>query len=305
MRGYFIRRALQALITMLAVTTMVFFLVRLSGDPAALMLGQEATPASVAELRSALGLDEPLPVQYVRFIGKAIHGDLGRSIRQGQPAMAIVLERLPATARLAISAFSVATATALLLGVLMQVLQRGWLTTPIMWLVYMRQAIPTFVFAISLILIFSVSLGWLPTFGSEGPQHLILPTLALATYEIALYVRLLNSGFGEQLRLDYVRTARGKGLREIVVVFRHTLPNVLLPIITIAGIHLGGLLGGAAIVETIFSWPGVGQLLVQAIDQRDYPLVQASVIEISAVFVTVNFLVDLLAAYIDPRVRLR
>ncbi len=305
MASYLLRRLLQAIITLLGVTTIVFFVVRLSGDPAALLLPEQASDANIAALRSALGLDQPTYVQYLKFLSEAARGNLGVSIRQGEPALSLVLERLPATVQLATAAFAFGLALAFLLAVAVQVFGNAVFRELVLWIAFFRQAVPVFWFGLLLILVFSVTLGWLPALGSGTWQHLVLPALTLGTFEVALYLRLFNAGLGEHLRHDYVRTARAKGLRETAVVLKHALPNVLLPIVTVAGINLGVLLSGAVITESVFNWPGVGRLVVQSVTQRDYPVVQAAMLVISVIFVFVNFTVDLLYAYIDPRVKLR
>lgn len=305
MVSFLLRRALQAVVTLIGVSTIVFFIVRLSGDPAALLLPEQATNQQIESLRRSLGLDEPLQIQYLRFLGDASRGDLGRSIRQGESALALVGERLPATLQLAVTSFAFGILLAFSLGILIQVLNNRRFTSLVLWVAFLRQAVPVFWFGLILILVFSVALGWLPALGSGTWQHLLLPALTLGTFELALYLRLLNSGFGEHLRNDYARTARAKGLREAAVVVRHALPNVLLPIVTVAGINFGVLLSGTVITESVFNWPGVGRLVVQAVNQRDYPVVQAAILVISVIFVFVNFVVDVLYAYIDPRVRLR
>lgn len=303
--SYLLRRVPQALVTLVGVATIAFFIVRLSGDPAALLLPDQATHAQIESVRRSLGLDQPLPVQYITFLGNAVHGDLGRSIRQGEPALALVGERLPATLELAVTSFVFGILLAFSLGVLVQVLNDRRFTAFVLWLAFLRQAVPVFLFGLIAILVFSVSLGWLPALGFGTWRHLILPALTLGTFELALYLRLFNSGLGEHLRYEYARTARAKGLREVTVIVRHALPNVLLPIVTVAGINFGVLLGGTVVTESVFNWPGVGRLLVQAVDQRDYPVVQATLLVVSAIFVFVNLAVDMLYGYIDPRVRLR
>jgi peptide/nickel transport system permease protein len=304
MAAYVLRRLLQAIVMLLGAMTIVFFVVRLSGDPAALLLPEQASDESIAQLRAALGLDEPLHVQYLHFLSEAARGNLGISIRQGEPALGLVLERLPATIELAVAAFVLGVTLAFSLGIMVQLVGSRVVNEIVLWLAFVRQAIPVFWFGLCLILVFSVVLGWLPALGSGSWQHLILPAVTLGTFETALYLRLLNAGFGAHLRSDYVRTARAKGVPEVAVVLKHALRNVLLPIVTIAGINFGVLLSGTVITETVFGWPGVGRLVVQSVSQRDYPLVQASMLVISAVFVLVNFVVDMLYPHIDPRVRL-
>lgn len=304
MPRFILRRLFQSVLTILGVLTAAFFLVRLSGDPAALLLPVEASDSDRARLRAELGLDQSLGVQYARFLENAASGDFGRSLRQDLPALGLVLERMPATLELALTAFALGLAFAFVTCVLMQLSRSPRLKAFIMWVAFVRQAIPVFLFGLILILVFSVSLKWLPSMGRGGLQNLILPALTLATYEIALYLRLFNAALGQEQRQDYVRTARAKGQTRTKILLGHIVPNALLPIVTIAGINLGALLGGAIVTETVFSWPGVGRLIVQAVTQRDYPVVIAGVFVVSCTFVVVNLLVDLLYSFLDPRVRL-
>lgn len=304
MPRFLLRRLLQSALTILGVLTATFFLVRLSGDPAALLLPVEASNLDVAQLRAELGLDQSLFVQYGKFLENAAVGDFGRSLRQNLPALGLVLERMPATLELALTAFTLGLALAFATCVLMQLSRNPRLKALILWLAFIRQAIPVFLFGLLLVLIFSVTLHWLPSFGRGGVDHLILPALTLATYEIALYLRLFNAALGQEQRQDYVRTAYAKGQTRARILLGHIVPNALLPIVTIAGINLGALLGGAIVTETVFGWPGVGRLIVQAVTQRDYPVVIAGVFVISCTFVVVNLLVDLLYSFLDPRVRL-
>lgn len=289
---------------MIGVLTATFFLVRLSGDPTALLLPPEASREDIARLRTKLGLDEPLPVQFGNFVGNALQGDFGESLRQRTPALDLVLERLPATLELAAASFALGLSLAFAIGVGIRLGVGRRLRTAVMWVAFTRQAIPVFWFGLLMILLFSVQLGWFPALGAGTVWHLVLPALTLGTYELALYLRMINSAFAEEQNQDYVRTAYAKGQRDWVVVTRHMLPNAMLPIITIAGINLGVLLGGAVVTETVFSWPGVGRLIVQSVSQRDYPVMIAGVFVVSLVFVIVNLVVDLLYAVLDPRVRL-
>jgi len=303
--AYFIlRRALQSVLTVLGVITVTFFLVRLAGDPATLLLPVEATNEDIARLRTALGLDQPLIVQYLKFLANAATGDFGVSLRQRTPALDLVLERVPATLELALTSFVLGLLLAFGIGLLMRLSTSARLRTAIMWVALARQAIPVFSFGLILILIFSVWLRWLPSLGRGTIQHLILPALTLATYELALYLRLFNASLAVEQRQDYVRTAYSKGQGRTKVILAHMLPNALLPLVTIAGINLGLLLGGTVVTETVFSWPGVGRLIVQSVSQRDYPVIIAGVFIISLIFVVVNLLVDVLYGFLDPRVRL-
>jgi len=295
---------LQAALTVLGVLTATFFLVRLAGDPTVLLLPVEASAGDIAALRAELGLDQGLAIQYAKFLESAATGNFGRSLRQDTPALGLVLERMPATIELALSAFVAGLALAFITCISMQLVPSARIKAAILWLALVRQAIPVFLFGLLLILVFSVWLRLLPSLGRGGWEHLILPALTLATYEIALYLRLFNAALGEEQKQDYVRTAKAKGQTRIRILIGHIVPNALLPIVTIAGINLGALLGGAIVTETVFAWPGVGRLIVQAVSQRDYPVIIAGVFVVSCTFVTLNLLVDLLYSVLDPRVRL-
>ena len=301
---FIVRRTFQSVLTVLGVVTFTFFLVRLAGDPAALLLPVEASDEDIARLRAALGLDQPWIVQYWKFLANAVSGDFGVSLRQRTPALDLVLERLPATLELALTSFVLGMVLAFGIGLVMRLSTSARLRAAIMWLALARQAIPVFSFGLILILIFSVWLRWLPSLGRGSLAHLVLPSLTLATYELALYLRLFNASLAVEQRQDYVRTAYSKGQGRTKVICRHMLPNALLPLITVAGINLGLLLGGTVVTETVFSWPGVGRLIVQSVSQRDYPVIIAGVFIISLIFVVVNLLVDILYAFLDPRVRL-
>ena len=297
------RRVLQALLTILGVLAATFFLVRAGGDPVALLLPVEATPADIARLRSALGLDRSIVEQFIRFVLHAAQGDFGDSLRQRTPALGLVLERLPATLELALISFVLGIVLAFVAGLAMRLTGSRKLGAFFLWIAFTRQAIPVFWFGVLMILIFSVTLGWLPSLGRGGVSHLVLPTLTLGTYEFGLYLRLFNAAMAKEQGQDYVRTAYAKGQRRSVVTLRDMLPNALLPLITIAGLNLGTLLGGAVVTETVFSWPGVGRLIIDAVSQRDYPVVVTGVLVVCIIFVAANLLVDLLYGLLDPRVR--
>jgi peptide/nickel transport system permease protein len=299
---FILRRTLQSILTVLGVITVSFFLVRLAGDPVALLLPIQASDQDVARLRDALGLDQSLVVQYLKFLWRVMSGDFGFSLRQHAPALSLVLERVPATLELALSSFILGIVLASGLGLAMRLSRSNHLRAGIMWLALARQAIPVFSFGLLLILIFSVWLRWLPSLGRGGINHLILPALTLGTYELALYLRLFNAALGVEQTQDYVRTAYAKGQARRQVILRHMLPNALLPLVTIAGINLGLLLGGTVVTETVFSWPGVGRLIVQSVNQRDFPVIIAGVFIISLIFVAVNLVVDILYGFLDPRV---
>ncbi len=303
MIGFLLRRIVQAVLTVLGVITAAFFLIRLAGDPTTLLLPAEATPDDVARLRQSMGLDQPLVIQYLRFINNVLHGDFGTSVRTSESAMRLVLERLPATIELALTSFVFGIGLAFLAGLAMRMSHSRELRAVIMWVALGRQAIPIFSFGLIMILVFSVWLRWLPSLGAGTPAHLVLPAVSLGSYELGLYLRLFNASLAAEQRQDYVRCAYAKGLGRGRTLLTHMLPNALLPLITIAGINLGLLLGGTVVTEMVFSWPGVGRLIVQSVSQRDYPVIIAGVFLISVMFVVLNLLVDLLYGLLDPRVK--
>lgn len=302
MLSFVLKRILQSILTLFGVLTATFFLVRLAGDPTTLLLPPEATDSDIETLRTALGLDRSLGYQYVTFIGNVLQGDFGLSVRQRVPALDLVLERVPATLELAFTAFFLGILIAFVLGIAMRMTNSPRLRAFIMGIALVRQAIPVFLFGLLLILVFSVHLNWLPSLGRGSPSHLILPALTLATYETALYLRLFNASLAAESQQDYVRTAYAKGQGRMKVLLLHMLPNSLLPLVTIAGINLGLLLGGTVVTETVFSWPGVGRMIIQAVSQRDYTVIIAGVFLICLIFVVINLFVDLLYAWLDPRV---
>ena len=265
-------------------------------------LGESATDQQVAEYRHYLGLDEPLPLQYVRFLQRAVSGDLGNSLTYHQPATIVLAEHLPATLQLSFVSLALALLVAVPLGVLSAVRRDSFWDYLGMTLAMLGQSLPAFWLGLVLMLIFAVNLHWLPTSGSGGLPFLVLPSVTLGAYMAGLFTRLVRSGLLEVLGEDYVRTARAKGLPDRVVLYGHALRNMAIPLVTVIGLQFGTLLGGAVVVETVFSWPGVGTAAVTAIGARDYALVQAVVLVVSLFFVAVNLMIDLLYAYIDPRI---
>lgn len=304
MNHYLFKRFLQALIVLWASATVVFFIVRLTGDPVSLILPPEASEESRTELRHQLGLDQPLPVQYIAFLGNAVQGDIGQSYWQNRPAMELVLERYPATLILATAAMGLAIVVAIPIGILSAVYKRSWIDHIAMTGALFGNAMPIFWLGILGIVIFSVQLQWLPSYGSGTWQHLVMPAVTLALYSMARISRLTRSSMLEVLNADYIRTAYAKGFGKYKVIFKHAIRNALIPIITLIAIEYGILLGGAVLTETIFAWPGIGWLAVEAISRRDIPLVQAIVLSIAWVFVLINLSTDLLYRWIDPRIRL-
>ena len=305
MRGYLARRLAQSLLVVLGVSFVVFFILHLTGDPALLLLPQDATAEDIQKFREAMGFNDPFLVQYWRFLKGAAQGNFGDSVRHGEPAMALVVERLPATFQLAGAAMLIALVIAIPAGIISAVRRNTLVDYFSTVVALLGQSMPTFWLGIMLILIFSVQFNLLPSSGRGDLQHLVLPSITLGLFTTARMTRLTRSGMLEVLGQDYIRTARAKGVNEPPVVWKHALRNAAIPILTIAGIELGALLGGSVITETIFAWPGVGRLSVQAIYNRDYPVVQASVFLLATTFVVVNLLVDLVYTYLDPRIRLR
>jgi peptide/nickel transport system permease protein len=291
-------------VVILGVACLVFFLAHLApGDPVEVMLGETAPAADREALRRALGLDAPLPVQLGQYLGRLARLDLGESLHSRRPVSELLAERIPATLALALAGLALAVTLAVPLGVLAAVRRDTWLDGSAMAFSLLGGAVPPFVLGPVLGLLFAVHLGWLPVSGREGPGALVLPMLTLGTALAAGLARMVRSAVLEALGEDFVRTARAKGLGGATVVLRHALPNAALPVVTVLGLQFGGLLGGAVITETVFGWPGVGQLLVEAIQRRDYPLLQGGVLLVSVAYVAVNMLTDALYGWLDPRVR--
>ena len=305
MRVYLLRRLAQSLLVLFGVSLVVFFILYLTGDPALVLLPPEASAEDVRRFREAMGFNDPFVVQYGRFLAGAVRGDFGQSIRHGEPAFHLVVERMPATFELAGAGLLIALCLAIPAGIISAVRRNtaaDYISTVIALL---GQSMPTFWLGIMLILVFSVQFNLLPSSGRGGLAHLVLPAVTLGLFTTARITRLTRSGMLEVLGQDYIRTARAKGVGEPPVVLKHALRNASIPIVTIVGIELGTLLGGSVITETIFAWPGVGRLSVQAIFNRDYPVVQAAVFLLASTFVIVNFLVDVVYTYLDPRIRFR
>ncbi len=304
MTGYIVRRLFQSIFVLLGVSIIVFLLVQLSGDPVLQMLaGTAATEEDLQALRTELGYNDPMITQYGRYLVTALQGDLGDSIRYKRPALELVLDRLPATALLAVAALLFALVVAIPVGILSAVRRNTWIDHFGMVLALLGQSIPLFWLGIMLVLVFAVELQWLPPSGSGSWQHLILPAITLGLYPMARIARLTRSSMLDVLQEDYMTTARAKGLRERGVIVTHGLRNAALPVVTIVGLMFGTLMGGAVITETIFAWPGVGLLTIQAIQNRDYTLVLASVLVIAVVLIFVNLITDMIYVYLDPRIR--
>jgi len=304
-RDFLIQKLGHTAIVVFCVLTLVFVVLHMTGDPVMMLLPPNASREEIDALSRTLGLDQPLIVQYGRFLARIARGDFGTSLQHQQPAMGLVAERLPASALLAVTALGLAVAVALPLGIVAAARRGTVLDRLAVALAALGQSAPIFWTGLMLMLVGSVILQLLPTSGYGTWRHLILPALTLASYPIAAIARLVRSGMLEVLDADYVRTARAKGLPERGVVLKHTLRNAALPIVTVVGLQFGLLLGGAIVCEMIFSWPGVGRLMIFAIYNRDFPLVEAAVFVMAMVFVAGNMLVDLCYAWLDPRVKLR
>jgi peptide/nickel transport system permease protein len=306
MLRHFLFRLLYTLPALWLVLTLVFLLIHIvPGDPVQQMLGEGAAPAEVEQLRHALGLDQPLAEQYGRYLAGLVRGDLGQSFRFQAPVGRIIFERYPATLQLAAVALLVCAAIGIPVGVLAAYRRGRPADRAASVFTLLGLAVPNFALGPVLILLFSIELGWLPVSGRGGPLYFVLPAATLGAALAAILTRMVRGAMLEELSSDYVRTARAKGLSTLAVLLRHALRNALIPIITILGLQFGTLLAGTIVTESIFSWPGIGRLTVQAISARDYPLLQGCILVISVSYVLVNLLTDLLYALIDPRVRLQ
>ncbi|MCC7368705.1 MAG: ABC transporter permease [Chloroflexi bacterium] len=300
------QRLIQACFVVVGASLVVFMLLHYTGGDIVLtMLPDWATEEQRADYRRKLGLDLPLPVQYLNWLGAAAGGDFGMSFRNDMPAMDLVVERFPATMQLAATALLVALVVAFPLGILAAVRRGSWWDRACMGLALVGQSIPGFWLGLMLILVVAVELRWLPVSGRQGPEYLILPALTLATGPLAQFARLVRSCMLEMLAQDFVRTARAKGLRERTVLVGHALRAALLPLVTVIGLEMGALLNGSVVVESVFAWPGIGRTLIAALEQRDIPVVEAGVLLVSVIYIGINLVVDLLYAFLDPRVRYR
>jgi ABC-type dipeptide/oligopeptide/nickel transport system permease component len=306
MRGlvpFLATRLARALIALWLVSTVVFVVMRLSGDPVPLLLPPDAPTSEIFRVRAELGLDKPLPVQYGVFLRNTLTGDFGRSLHFRVPAMQVVVGYLPATLELGLTAFAIAVVVAVPIGLLSAIRRNTLVDHASMAVALVGQSAPTFFIGILFILLLSLKGGWFPTSGRGDWSHLVLPAMTLALFTMASVARLTRSAVLEVLRADYIRTARAKGLGDWVVVAKHTLKNAAIPIVTITALQFGTLLGGAVVTETVFAWPGIGRLAIQSIYNRDYPVVQCAVFLSAVLFVVINFFVDIVYGFLDPRVR--
>jgi glutathione transport system permease protein len=306
MLQYLVKRLLGLIPTLVLVGVLVFLFVHLlPGDPARLAAGPDATPETVALVRQDLGLDKPLPEQFLRFAGGVLHGDFGKSLRTKRPVATEIADRFFPTFWLTIAAMAWSVAFGMTIGVLSAVWRNRWPDRAGMTLAVSGISFPAFALGMMLMQIFSVQLNWLPTVGADTWRHYILPSLTLGAAVAAIMARFTRSSFVDILQEDYVRTARAKGLSESVVVVKHGLRNALIPVVTMMGLQFGFLLGGSIVVEVVFNWPGMGRLLVDAVDMRDYPVIQGLVLLFSLEFVLINLIVDVLYAVINPTIRYR
>jgi len=301
---YVRRRLWLAVLTFWAVSTIVWGLLYVSGDPVAILLaGTPAGQTDIESLRRELGFDRPLPIQYLHFLGNAVQGDLGKSLRSGEPAMLLVSRRIGFTMQLALLAMTIALVVSIPVGIVAAMFRGSLTDRTLMLLSMVGQSMPIFWVGLLMIFVFAVELRWFPAGGAGGFKYLILPSATLALYPMARIARLVRSSLVDVLNQDYILAARARGLRETLVVGKHALKNAALPVVTIVALQFGYMLGGAVITETIFGWPGLGLFTVTAIHERDFPIVQAAVVLASGMFIALNFLVDLLYGWLDPRIR--
>ena len=321
MLGYLIKRLLQSIVVVLCVTFIVFVIMYQTGDPVELLLPPEATEAQVEQLRHHLGLDQTFHVQYMTFLKNAIRGDLGTSFIFNQPALSVVVERIPATLELALSAMFLAVLVGIPAGIIAGVRPNASLSKIIMSGSLLGISLPVFWLGIMLVMVFSVVLGWLPSSGRgetvvlfglrigfltrSGFAHLILPSLTIAIFQLALIIRLVRAGMMEVMLQDFVKFLKAKGLSERRVVFIHALKNILIPVVTIIGLQMGNIIAFAIVTETIFAWPGMGKLVIDSIHNLDRPVVLAYLLIVSLIFVFLNFAVDIVYTFLDPRIRLK
>jgi len=310
MSGYMIKRVLLLIPIVLGVTLIVFLIMHLApGDPVRLMLGERATPETIIKVRHELGLDRPVHIQYFVWLSNIIKGNLGNSITTGRPVLETIVERMPATLELTITSLILATIIAIFLGSISALHRGGWIDQTTRLFALFGISMPYFWFALMLLMILSLKLGWLPVYGRGGPiwtlnglKHAILPVAVLSLANLALLTRLTRSTMLDILGKDYIKTARGKGLPKKLVIYKHALRNAIIPIVTIVGLRVAYTFGGAVVTETVFAWPGMGRLIVEAIYQRDIPVVQGVTLMFGIVVMLANLFIDMLYAYLDPRI---
>lgn len=305
MGQYILRRTLIALVLVLVISVLVFVMLRVAipGDPAALLAGDRASPELIEQIRKNMGLDRPVPEQLVIYLTNAVRGDLGRSVQFGEPVFGVIIKAFPFTITLTVLSVTVGTLIGLGIGILTAVKRGTWIDSVSIVVIVFFYSIPSFWMGLVLILIFAVGLRVLPVQGSSTWQHFVLPVTTLGIGQSALIARLTRTNMVEVLGAPFIQTARSKGLTERTVIFRHALKNTLIPVVTVVGLSIGGLLGGAVITENIFGLPGVGRLAIEAIVGRDYPMIQGTVLLVAVAFVFVNLITDIIYVYVDPRIR--
>lgn len=304
MFSFIVRQVFWTIPLLIGVTVTVFLILHLTpGDPAAILLGESADQASIERLREEMGLNKPLPVQYGIFVSDVVRGDLGTSTRSRRPVIDELADRLPATLELAAAALAIAVVVGMSVGVIAAVKQYSVFDNASMLFALTFASMPSFWFGLLLMLVFSVQLGWLPPVGRGGFANLILPAITLAAVPAALIARLTRSAMLEVIHADYVRTARAKGVHELLITQRHALRNALIPIVTAIGLQFGTMMGGSVVVETVFAWPGIGRLMVNSILTKDFPIVQGGLLVMALVVTAINLLVDLLYGLVNPRIR--
>ena len=321
MFGYLIKRILQSIIVLFVVSFLVFVVMYHTGDPVEMLLPPEATQKQVEDLRHHLGLDQPFHVQYFTFLGNALKGNLGKSFVFNKPALGLIVERIPATMELAVTAMFLAVIMGIPMGMYAAVRPDSWLAKTIMSGSLLGISLPVFWLGIILVLIFSVLLGWLPSSGRgetvivagirtgllsvSGLRHLVLPALTIAIFQLALIIRLVRAGMMEVMLQDFVKFLKAKGLSERRVIFIHSLKNIMIPVVTIIGLQLGNIIAFAIVTESIFAWPGMGKLVIDSIHGLDRPVVLAYLLVVALMFVLINFMVDVVYTFLDPRIRLK
>ncbi len=303
MGGYILKRLGLALAVALAVSMIAFLLLRLSGDPAIAIAGEGARAEDIEMVRKTYGFDRPLPVQYVEWLGKTVRGDFGESIYFKTPAAPLIFAKLETTMVLGVLSLAFALAVSIPLGVLAAVYRNSWIDRLCLALAVLGQALPNFFFALLLIMVFSITLRWLPVSGSDTWQHFVMPTIALGYYAAPAFMRLIRAGMIEVLEADYIRTARAKGLPSGTVIFKHALRNAVVPVVALAAVQLGFLLGGSVVIETIFALDGLGYLAYQSITFKDFPVMQNIVLLLSVIYVVLTLASDVANAWLDPRIR--
>jgi ABC-type dipeptide/oligopeptide/nickel transport system permease component len=301
--GYILKRLGLAILVALAVSMIAFLLLRLSGDPAIALAGEGARQADIELIRQTYGFDRPLPIQYVEWLWKTLRGDLGDSLYFKTPAAPLILSKLSTTLLLGFMALAFALLVSIPLGVLAAIYRNSWIDRLCLAIAVVGQALPNFFFALLLIMLFSISLRWLPVSGSDSWMHFVMPTIALGYYVAPAFMRLIRAGMIEVLEADYIRTARAKGLPASTVIFKHALRNAVVPVVALAAVQLGFLLGGSVVVETIFALDGLGYLAYQSITFKDFPVMQTIVLLLSVIYVVLTLASDIANAWLDPRIR--